>query len=404
MEICKVEECTGCGACYIVCPVKAIKLVKHAKGWLIPNVDSELCVKCNKCKDVCHINSYKIKFERQYGCYAVCAKNNIMRLEASSGGIVSILAQYVFLLGGAVVGAVFDQDQHLYEDIAFSWEEYCRKGFSRSKYVQSETRDCFTRIKEYLEQNRLPLLFVGTPCQNAALSTFLGKSYSNLIKLDFVCHGVPSPEVFRSYCKYLEKRYNSPIKQIKFRVKRPSWSLSSTVYMFENGKKYIGNMMDDPYNACFVNNNSLRESCYNCKYCRMERTSDMTVCDYWGKREVQLSQQDEQLGVSAVIINSDIGNKYFSEIKELIISKEISYASILAGNARLQDAHCDHSNSEEFWKAYLSGKSWDELNEFCVSYLDCVSKKTAFLMRYGTRQPIKFVRSIFRIMRKGIRK
>ena len=323
------------------------------------------------------------------------------RWDASSGAAVTVLAKWIFDNGGAVAGAIFDNEMILYEDIANSLDEYIEKGFSKSKYVQSETRDCFLKIKKWLNENKAPFLFVGTPCLNAALTTFLGKDYPNLVKIDFVCHGVPSPGVFKSYCKYLEKKYSSSIKKVTFRVKKPSWRLSSTLYEFSNGKKYLGNMMEDPYNSCFANNNNnLRDCCYNCRYACRERSSDITVCDYWGKREVVLTNDDETHGVSIVMLNTLKGRRMFESVREHLIYSPVSYKSVIAVNTRLIDPKLKHPDSEAFWQEYLTGKSWDELKKYCQSYLDTVSFKEAFLLKYDNNKLIVLVRKILKFLKK----
>lgn len=403
MEICQINKCTGCGACQQICPVHAIHMVEHTKQWQIPQIDETVCIGCQKCKKVCHVNSFSLKEEQSPSLFAVCSPDKKERWDASSGAAVTVLAKWVFEQGGSVAGAVFDKEQVLYEDIAENYAEYIAKGFSKSKYVQSETRDCFLRIQNRLNASDAPFLFVGTPCQNAALSTFLGKNYPNLIKVDFVCHGVPSPGVFRSYCKYLERKYSSSIRRVTFRVKKPSWSLSSTLYEFTNGKKYLGNMMDDPYNACFANNNNIRDCCYNCKYACKERATDITVCDYWGKREVVLTEDDETHGVSVMMLNTEMGNRVFESISDRLISKPISYESVTAVNTRLSDPKLDHPDSDAFWEDYLSGKSWEELKPYCKSYLDTVSKKAAFLLRHGNDKPIVLLRRILRFMKKRLK-
>lgn len=401
MIICPIDECTGCGACSQVCPVQAIRMVEHAKQWLIPKVDEINCIGCYKCKKVCHINSYIKKPWINLGTYAICDSDKKDRWEASSGGAITIIAKWIFKNGGSVVGAVFDDKLALYEDIVDSYEEYILKGFSKSKYIQSETRDCFQKIQKKLNSSEKLCMFVGTPCQNAALTTYLGREYQNLIKVDFVCHGVPSPGVFRSYRKYLETKYRSRLQKVTFRVKKPSWTLSSTLYEFVNGKKYLGNMMDDPYTACFENNNSLRDCCYKCKYACKERASDITVCDYWGKREAVLTKDDETHGVSVMMLNTDKGKLIFDQIKEKCICFPISYKSVTAVNTRLLKSNLEHPDSEEFWNDYLAGKTWDELKPYCNSYLDTISKKAAFLLKHGNDKPIIVLRKIKKFLGGG---
>lgn len=398
MEICNVLECTGCGACASKCPKKAIDMIRDEKGFYVPKINGKLCVNCGLCKRVCHVNSYYNDTSSMNITYAACAKNKQIRAISSSGGIVTILARMVFNRGGLVVGAVFDDNNHLYEDISSSWDDYTKRKFFRSKYVQSDSRDIFSKIQKNLNDDRL-LMFVGTPCLCAALKTYLGRRYDNLIIIDFVCHGVPSPGVFDSYCKYLENKYKSKIVDIDFRVKKPSWLLSSTVYRFKNGKTYKGNMLEDLYNSCFANNNNnIRKSCNGCRYSCEQRCSDITVCDYWGKREITLSPRDDKYGVSAVIIHTEKGKGCFGTIKDDIIFEPVTYESVRQGNSRLYDGSLNIQNEEGFWRDFIVGKDWDDLKPYCTSWFEGVSYKTKFMMLYGHTVPIKLISYIKKYM------
>ena len=394
MIICEADVCTGCGTCALVCPVNAVDMREDDKGFLTPVIDGERCIGCHKCVTNCHVNTYQSKNNEIRKSYSACAKDIEVRKNASSGAVVTVLAQHIFNHNGAVVGAIFDENQHLYQAIAYSEQEYVVKGFSRSKYVQSDNRECFKEVKKYLANHDAPLLFVGTPCQNAALTTYLqGKKYPNLYQVDFVCHGVPSPGLYHSYCRYLEKKYASQIEKIDFRVKKPSWQLSSTVYTFKNKKKYVGNMLEDWYNVLFATyDNSIRESCMNCKYACPQRTTDITVCDYWGKRDIHIVPDEEQNGVSAVIVNTEQGLKLFESISDQIICGEVSYESIQKGNYRLEKSRVEAPERENFWRDYKAGMDWPELaKRYAVSVMKGFSLKQRILTIYRYQFPIKQV-------------
>lgn len=401
MQICDTKACTGCGACEQSCPKHAISMQANAGGFLVPVIDEALCVECLLCQKNCHVNKERETDAPTPISYAACVKDRKERLAGSSGAIVTALARTVFDKGGAVVGAVFDENQHLYEDIAYSYEEYVSRGFARSKYVQSRTGDCFLRIKERLQASSAPLLFVGTPCLISALKSFLRRDYEQLFTVDFVCHGVPSPGVFDRYCRHLEKKYRARIKKVEFRMKKPSWAISSTVYAFENGKKYKGNMLEDAYNVCFAqHNNSIRESCFDCHYATKARTSDITLCDYWGHREVTLTDDDDRYGVSAVMPNTEKGKRLFGEIAELLYCKEISYDSVTAGNERLYNPHLTTQDREGFFSAFESGADFDELAPYCRSYFEGKSWKSRFMARHNYAWPFRLMRRAKKLIKK----
>lgn len=394
MKICNSNQCTGCGACFSACPCGAIRMEKDEKGYFAPVVDEALCISCEKCVRVCHVNAV-LAAEESKEAYAAVCNDGDMRRDSSSGGVVPAIAKSILEKKGAVVGAVFDGELRLREELSYSWEDYIRRGFSKSKYVQSETGDCFLRIKKQLDGSDAPVLFVGTPCQNAALKQFLGKNYANLFLIDFVCHGVPSQSVFESYVRYLEGKNGSKIRKISFREKKPSWSLSSVLYEFENGKKYYGNMMEDPYNVGFVSNLYLRESCYSCKYNCMERVSDLTVGDYWGKREVCFGKDDGEQGVSAVIVNSEKGRALLELCREQLTLKEVSVRSVKDGNLSLEAHQARHAQTDAFWQSFLEGKDWPYLSrQYCASLLKAYPLRTRIMMKYSYSKPFKILRSM----------
>ena len=282
-EICSLEECTGCASCASICPKQAIKMVADKHGFFYPKINQDQCVGCGLCVKHCHIRENKKCTTDTKLIYGVQAKDERIRRESSSGGVVPVLARYFLKKNQAVVGAIFDSEFNVYEDICFSEDEYNAKGFIRSKYVQSETRDCFTKVKEALSIGK-EVLFIGTPCQVAAIKAFTEEP-ERLYTVDFVCHGGPSSKVFQEYLKCQEDRYNSDITAVDFRIKKPSWSVSSIRLKFSNGKEYTGNMLEDPYCIAFTSNTILRQCCYQCKYAGPDRLGDLSECVFWGFKD-----------------------------------------------------------------------------------------------------------------------
>ena len=239
-EICPHEKCTGCASCASICPKQAIRMVADKQGFFYPEINQDICVECGLCIKYCHVCEKKKCMTEFKLIYGVQTKDERIRREASSGGVVPILARNFLKRNQAVVGAIFDSEFNVYEDICFSEDEYKSKGFIRSKYVQSETRDCFAKVKKALAMGK-EVLFIGTPCQVAAIKLFTGAS-EKLYTIDFVCHGGPSPKVFHEYLEYQKERFKSEISTVDFRIKKPSWSVSSIRLRFRNGREYMGNI------------------------------------------------------------------------------------------------------------------------------------------------------------------
>lgn len=327
------NNCTGCRMCEQICPVKAINMIKNDEGFIEPKIDKEKCIDCGLCFKRCpQLNDVKNNRLDDVRVYAAKNKNVEEQKKSSSGGIFSILANYVLENKGTVYGCAFNSNlvaEHI--GIKSKEELYKLRG---SKYVQSDTKHSFTETKKDLDDNKL-VLYSGTPCQIAGLKAFLNKDYDNLITVDLVCHGVPSPKLFEKYIKYLEEKYNSKILNYEFRSKEKNgWGLTSKV-LLENGKiKYI-NANLDPYYKTFLNSYTYREVCYNCKYATSDRVSDITLADYWGIQKQIPEFYDEQ-GISAIILNTKKGYDFFKVLNQNVIMQESDLNSVKKENHNLE--------------------------------------------------------------------
>ena len=213
------RNCCGCTACSQVCPKHCITMQMDSEGFKYPHVDTSLCVECGLCEKVCpYLNKYPIPIKKP-ASFACKTKNDELREKSSSGGLFTVLAAKVIQEGGVVFGAKFDAEWNVVH--GYSETEEGLAAFRGSKYVQSDLGNCFTEVKNFLKSER-QVLFTGTPCQVAGLNHFLQKKYDNLITVDFVCHCVPSPLVWK---KYLEELCgDTTIKSVSFRDKSEGWA------------------------------------------------------------------------------------------------------------------------------------------------------------------------------------
>ncbi len=302
--------CTGCRMCEQICPFEAIKIVKNAEGFIEPMIMQDKCKMCGLCAQNCpQLNSNKINAQMQV-VYAVKNKNLEERKQSSSGGAFSVLANYVLDNNGIVYGCALNNDL-LPEHIAISDKQELHK-LRGSKYVQSDTKNTYKEARKDLNNGQI-VLYSGTPCQIAGLKAFLDKEYKNLITIDLVCHGVPSPKLFRKYLDWLEQKYKAKVIQYEFRNKEKNgWGLTSKIIFSNNKIKYINASIDPYYNA-FLKSDTYREVCYSCKYANENRVSDITLADYWGIQDKNIEFYDEN-GVSAVIINTKRGMEIFEKV------------------------------------------------------------------------------------------
>lgn len=323
MKIKNLENCTGCSACCSVCSKSAIKMIPNSEGFLYPAINDEVCIKCGLCEKVCPAFNL-IKNVNQstelLKTFAAINKNEKTRLDSSSGGIFTALAEKFITENGIVFGVKFAEDF----SVIHSWTDSLEglADFRGSKYLQSVIGDTYKECKEFLEQGR-KVLYSGTPCQIQGLKKYLRKEYENLITLDFICHGVPSPLLWRKYIDYREKKSASRTVKTAFRRKNDGWKQYSLSFTFVNDSEYCASLKKDPYMQIFLKDIALRKSCYNCPCRGFNRPSDITIADFWGIQNV-IPEMDDDKGTSLVFCNSENGKNLFDRISKNCIFKEIN--------------------------------------------------------------------------------
>lgn len=337
MVICEKNKCTGCGACSQICPQKCIMMKEDIDGFLYPEIDNNVCINCNKCIHTCPVLHYQNEVITGGGyieAYGGWHNNDSIRYNSSSGGAFSLLADSIIEQGGIVFGCTLNEKMKAVHICVDNKEELWK--LRGSKYVQSEIRSTYNDVKQNLELGR-KVLFVGTPCQVAGLSAYLEeKEYSNLYKVDFICHGVPSPKVFAGYLEYLENTYNSKIISFKFRNKDYGWNPNiqlGTEIQFENGTR-IRNYpaFKDSYMNGFSNDIFLRPSCYECSFKKnFKKYSDFTIADFWGVNQISKKLNDGK-GTSLILICNEHANLLWDEIKKDFYFEKVDYKKAIQRN------------------------------------------------------------------------
>ncbi len=313
-------QCCGCSACANVCPKACIEMQEDDEGFLYPMVRENECIKCSCCEKACPIITKKEEdkaFETE--AYAAYNKDLETRLQSSSGGVFTLLAKYILEKEGVVFGAALTEDGKLVEHICVG-DESCLSKLQGSKYVQSQMGETYSLAKTALDSGKA-VLFTGTPCQIEGLYSFLGKDYDNLITQDIICHGVPSPKVWKTWIEELEKKYKSEIETVSFRDKKYGGSGFSCKYSFKNKKQVRIKRSDDLYMRAFLSDVILRPSCYNCAFKSVHRRADITLADFWGINHVFPDMNDNK-GISLVLVHSLKGKKVWNEISEQMCIRE----------------------------------------------------------------------------------
>lgn len=218
-NICNLQNCTGCAACKQICTHEAISMQLDEEGFLRPLINQDRCVECRICIKICPVNTQTIKHE-PIKVFSGWSNNEETRLTSSSGGAFVEIAKLILAQNGVVFGVSMDSNMLAHHIFIESEKEIYK--LQGSKYIQSIIGNAYKDAKQFLQEGR-KVLFSGTPCQIAGLRNFLHKDYENLYTVDLICHGVPSPKVFKDYIHYIENAINEPVKEVKFRCKKSSW-------------------------------------------------------------------------------------------------------------------------------------------------------------------------------------
>ena len=364
-KLCPQNVCTGCFACKQVCAKGAIH-IKEDKGFLYPEIDASLCVDCGLCTKVCPVLKPRIAAndnQESAVSYAIWNNNLKDRMNSSSGGAFSALADKVLKGGGIVYGAAWDDSMQL-RHIGVEYTNGL-EALRRSKYVQSNTDVVFKDAKQNLKKGR-QVLFCGTPCQIAGLLSFLGNmDYPNLLTVGVVCHGVPSQRSFDKYLQEIEKEENVKVFDCNFRSKKRGWRTDLNLVLsakdVNNQVVVIDKLLsNNVYMNAFLKQYFLRESCYNCPF-KGENNgyyADIMLSDAWSLwSAIPWGQVDFSKGVSAVAVNTEKGNNLLDQCTDSITLMKRPYSEYTS-NSGLRNAQKPLNNDDAF--EYLGTHTWME--------------------------------------------
>ena len=352
------KYCCGCTACVHICPVKCITMREDGEGFLYPAVDSQRCIGCRKCDEVCPARSVE-NGNTETDTYICYNRDDKVRKQSSSGGVFSLLSEWVIKQNGAVFGAAFGGDFEVCHIAAETEEELSK--LRGSKYVQSRLEDAYPLAKKYLE-NKSMVLFSGTACQIAGLKKYLGREYENLYTVDVLCHGVPSLKIWRMYLDDLKNRYGADIEKIEFRNKQNGWKNFCMNIEFADNQRYSVLHRDDEFMQMFLGNIDLRQTCYNCRFKDLPRISDMTIGDSWGV-EGYMPDMDDDGGTSVVYVHSPKGRQMLDEIREFLNLREASLDKVLT-MTDVRKSVKKHPNRKKFFAGLERGEDINTLHGY----------------------------------------
>lgn len=313
IEICSVEKCTGCSSCYNSCPKSAITMTANVEGFLYPHIDQGTCIDCGLCQSRCPVSN-PVDKHSVGSVFAFISNNDEMIWKSASGGAFYELAAVVLATGGIVYGARYDSNLYVCHERVDNLKNV--EPLLSTKYVQSDLNTVYAQAKTDLDRGR-KVLFSGTGCQIAGLYSFLKGDNANLVTVDLLCKGVPSPGLFKKYIAYLSEKLGEGLVSFDFRSKKYGWGYLTTTTT-TSGKHYVLKRTGGSF-VRTAGHGYVRKACFSCPYTSEERISDLTLGDFWHIGEVDKINVDVKRGCSSVICNTQKGRDLLDSIKNAYV-------------------------------------------------------------------------------------
>lgn len=376
------SQCCGCWACSNACPKHCIEMIEDEEGFRYPHVDKDKCIDCGLCEKVCPLQKPKMD-DTLPESFVVQQKDTEVLRTSTSGGFFTAISKWAIEHGGVVFGAAFGEDMELRHSYAETLDD-CKK-FRGSKYVQSLIGDCYSQAKNFLAQGRV-VVFSGTPCQISGLYHFLrGRKYDNLVTVDLVCHGTPSPLLLRKYLAYHSSLVGSKVVDYRSRDKYYGYNYSTaSIWFNDKTKEYHKGMEMDMMLRLYFKNICSRPSCYQCHFKTINRVSDITIFDCWDAPSV--SSDFSSKGATNVFVHTCFGHKVFDLIKENFVWHKSEINSIIKRDGvMIKNVVPENPRRREFFDDLNSKPLQDVENKYLDTSLkrQIVARIKPFLFSIG---------------------
>lgn len=359
-------ECFGCEACVQICPKNAITMNEDEEGFRYPSVDNEKCIQCGLCRKVCAHEHIPMKHSENKYVFGGYNLNHDIRFESTSGGAFSAIVD-AFCDDNYVIFGAEAKGLLVFHSYITDKSELGK--FRKSKYSQSIIGQSYKQVMQFLKEGK-KVLFSGTPCQAAGLISYLGNiNKDNLLTVEVVCEGVPSPLYIRKLEQSLEKTYGSTIKDLDYRYTGNSvfnngkWDFQIMRIIMKNGKEIKRDRWINPFWSVWLNHLMSRPSCYQCKFTTAERVADITLGDLWGVHIYCPELYGNNGGASLVIGNSEKGKLIIKEAQRKLFGHELKFEDAIKYQGPMRKSISMNTDREAFMKDLKSEMNYERINE-----------------------------------------
>ena len=359
------KYCNGCGACLNICPKGAISMKKDEEGFFYPEVDETKCINCGLCHKVCSFENKPEGYAEDKYVYGGYHKDINVTDKSTSGGAFTAIVDAFCDSNYVIFGATSD-GLNVYHTYIMDKKDIDK--FRKSKYSQSNIGETYKKVKEFLKNGK-KVLFSGTPCQITGLRLFLQNTdTANLLTVEVVCEGLPSPIYINKFCEKLEKKYNSKVKKIDYRYKdtkknHAKWDFEIMEIELENGKVLKIDRWFNPFWQIWLKHLMSRPSCYNCNWATTTRYADITLGDLWGVHLYCKDLYGKNRGASLILGNTKKGKKIIIEAKKYLFGHELVFSDALKYQSPLRKKIDYNSDREKFMEDLTSNMAYDDINK-----------------------------------------
>lgn len=365
IDIADKSKCCGCHACAQACPKQCIRMEMDYEGFLYPIVNKDICIDCGLCEKVCPLLD-KVSTENFETplIYAAYAKDESLRMRSTSGGVATMLANYMYREGAYICGAVYTDDFKV--ELIVTRKEEDLKRIQTSKYIQATVGNTYKKIKTLLDKGE-KVFICSTPCQIAGLKKYLRKDYDNLFTCDLICKGVPPHKVLKSYVSSMERKQKARCVEVwsKYKNDKLPWGRLGSKYSFANGKSIFTTGGTDMFMRLFLHTGFVvRPSCMECSFKGLPRHSDISIGDFWGIENY--SEMDRPKGISVLMVNNDgKGRKLFEAIEQDMIVERHGIDEATFNNPQIMKPY----DPQMGFSVEIRKRFFEELDKYGFDYI-----------------------------------